>query len=41
MEKLRRLDIAQGYVELLAEVDKLRYKSAMVLRYWAVNNIDP
>lgn len=32
MEKLRRLDIAQGYVELLAEVDKLRYGLSMVLR---------
>lgn len=32
MEKLRRLDIAQGYVELLAEVDKLRYRSSMMLQ---------
>lgn len=27
MEKLRRLDVAKGYVELLTEVDKLRSAS--------------
>ena len=25
MEKLRRLDVAKGYVDLLKEVDRLRY----------------
>lgn len=25
MEKLRRLDISKGYMELLKEVDRLRY----------------
>ena len=30
MEKLRRLDIAKGYIELLTEVDRLRYEESVL-----------